>query len=258
MALPHARPIWALSEHSAAGKVRALAAAALRDLAHRSSLSCSSWCVILCKWELVTATKPMDRAEIEAKMKGKGCEMYSPPAEYKGPNEAINGRYPRRQIREDEGGVYSADVPSSMASHHGSAAAQMRSSNFSVKNQVKNLKLLHDFLELQNFFSTFSEVFHKAVVPRAAAIMRGAMFPKSPLCIPFSEKFAVRRRPLRPRAWPSALCAREISPQCENLEGPEFSGFRSTKSHPLGLNRFLNLTRGGADGYSISLHPRGA
>ncbi|KAJ6517698.1 hypothetical protein DFH09DRAFT_1287696 [Mycena vulgaris] len=56
-------------------RVRALAAAALRDLAHRSSLSCSSWCVILCKWELVTTTKPMDRAEIEAKMKGKGCEL---------------------------------------------------------------------------------------------------------------------------------------------------------------------------------------
>ncbi|KAJ6606265.1 hypothetical protein DFH09DRAFT_1269292 [Mycena vulgaris] len=120
MALPHTRPIWALSEHSAAGKVRALAAAALRDLAHGSSLSCSSWCVILCKWELVTATKPMDRAEIEAKMKGKGCEV---------PKEANMGTSLNLDDdgREDEGGVYTADVPSSMASHHGSAAAQMRS-----------------------------------------------------------------------------------------------------------------------------------
>jgi hypothetical protein len=34
-------------------------------------------------------------------------------------------------------------------------------SNFPVKNQVENLELLHEFFELQNFFSTFSDNFHK-------------------------------------------------------------------------------------------------
>ncbi|KAJ6526885.1 hypothetical protein DFH09DRAFT_1095076 [Mycena vulgaris] len=45
--------------------------------------------------------------------------------------------------------------------HFGVEETLVEHFKFFVKNQVKNLKLLHDFLELQNFFSTFSEVFHK-------------------------------------------------------------------------------------------------